>query len=665
MAPEVPLRALTLLCLVACAGQAPSKDDDQANDPSSETCDDPAALPPQQLRLLTRREYDATVRDLLGLSDGGACASDPDCEIAHESCTNDTCVVDPCGRITFQWRGEARTVHVAGPFNGWAPTIAAGGTALTRIAGTDQWYAKVPLDPGEMQYKFVIDEQRWEHDAANPWTTSDGFNGFNSVIRVACDAGSADATPAAPSAGFPPESPPAGYWYDVHAASGLVTTTSVSAQLSASGRLAKQARARLVSLVPCDMSASDCPDLFVRDFARRAFRRPPTEAEVGRLRARFEEGSSFDDGAERMIEAALSSPSFLYRTEIGTQQGGMYRLDPWETASALSYFLWGTMPDDALLAAADDGRLGTRAGVETEARRMLDDPRADAALGAFSRQWLGVERVATADKNPGMFPDWTPTVRAAALRDVEAFFRHVVRDGGVWSSLVTEPLTVSDPVLAPLYGLQATDLAAGPATPPQPRPGVLGLVAVLAGTAHSDQTSPVRRGLFVREHLLCQPAGAPPPNAGGVPAVDPDATTRERFDQHRADPSCNACHRYFDPVGYGFEAYDPVGRYREIDAGKPVDASGVVDDLDRDGGPAVAFTGLDGLSAALATSTDGPACLAREVQRFATGWNEPYGDCGVAALARRFADDGHDLRALIIAVATSESFLYRSAGGTP
>lgn len=674
---EVPVRPFVLSLLAACSGAPdPDKSPDPAAsdaDDSEAACTDAPALPPQQIRLLTRREYDATVRDLLGLDGGAVCAADADCDLAHESCVHESCATDACDRVTFQWRGEARSVHVAGPFNGWAPTVAAGGAPLHRVAGTDTWYTKIQLNAGETPYKFVIDESRWEHDPGNPWTTADGFGGFNSVLRVSCEAGSADAAPDAPSAGFPPESPPAGFWYDVHAASGLVSTTALSAELAAASRLARQARGRLDALVPCDPASPDCAEVFARAFGRRAFRRPPTEAEVGRLLARMREGDTFADGAERMIEAALASPSFLYRTEIGADQGGKYRLDPWETASALSYFLWGTMPDDALLDAAEAGALSTRDGVAAQVARMLADPRADDALGAFARQWLGVDRVATADKNPGMFPGWTPAVRDAALRDVEVFFQHVVRDGGAWRDLVTEPLRVSDPTLAPLYGLDPeavrAALSADPAsrgvTPPHPRPGVLGLVAVLAATAHSDQTSPVRRGLFVRERLLCQEPGTPPANAGGVPDVDPNATTRERFDQHRADPSCNACHRFFDPVGFGFEGYDPVGGWRDIDAGRPVDLRGVVDDLDRDGGPEVAFTGVDGLSAVLAGSQDGPACFAREVQRFATGWAEPHGDCGVRALGAAWAEGGATLSALLTAVATSDAFLYRSAGGAP
>src|SRR5581483_8748966 len=213
------------------------------------------------------------------------------------------------------------------------------------------------------------------------------------------------------------------------------------------------------------------------------------------------------------------SPSFLYRSETGELQGdGTYRLTPYELASALSYFFWGTMPDDALFAAAADGTLSTPQGVEAQARRLAADPRAVDQLKHFSVQWLGVERVLTEDKNPALFPAFDDNRRQALYAQTQSFFASAVK---------------------------LEDLFADG--------GVLAQGSFLASYAHSDQTSPVLRGLAVRQRLLCQELGAPPPNVGNVPAIDPNATTRQRFSQHSSDPACHACHQYLDPIGFGFE----------------------------------------------------------------------------------------------------------------
>jgi hypothetical protein len=180
---------------------------------------------------------------------------------------------------------------------------------------------------------------------------------------------------------------------------------------------------------------------------------------------------------------------------------------------------------------------------------------------------------------------------------------------------------------------------------------------VLASYAHSDQTSPVRRGVFVRERLLCQEMPTPPPNAATIPVIEDGASTRERFAQHSADPSCSACHRLIDPVGFGFEAFDAIGRHRTTEAGQPVDASGVIEGLD---GGATAFDGLPELAASLAASSEAPACFARQAYRQALGGLE--GDaqrCDLERLASAFAAARHDIRELLVAITQLDSFRYR------
>ena len=188
-----------------------------------------------------------------------------------------------------------------------------------------------------------------------------------------------------------------------------------------------------------------------------------------------------------------------------------------------------------------------------------------------------------------------------------------------------------------------------------------GLGAVLATYAHSDQTSPIRRGLFVRNALLCQPLPPPPPNAGGVPDVDPNATTRERFRQHTDDEFCASCHKHIDPVGFGFERYDPIGRWRDTENGLAVDAAGDMTDVEGLGaGTSAPFDQLDTLGGTLAGSDAAPACFAIQLRRFAHGRVEgPADRCAVNALTDTFVANGGDLKALWIDLLTAPAFRTR------
>jgi hypothetical protein len=191
------------------------------------------------------------------------------------------------------------------------------------------------------------------------------------------------------------------------------------------------------------------------------------------------------------------------------------------------------------------------------------------------------------------------------------------------------------------------------------RSGVLGHGSVLATTAHSDQSSPIRRGLFVRRRLLCQEFAPPPPNAGAVPKVDPAATTRQRFAQHTSNPTCQSCHQYIDDVGFGFERLDAVGRVRSTESGKPIDAQGDMNDLEGFGkGTHAPFATPGELGKILAASDAAKACVTRQVYRFARGHLDDD-VCAVAPIQRRFLEKGGDLRELLVAVVTDPAFVVR------
>ncbi|MCB9756363.1 MAG: DUF1592 domain-containing protein [Myxococcales bacterium] len=645
-------------------------------------CDDGGpALGRRQLRLLTRHEYNNTVRDLLGLVDDGVeptpdgCALDTDCALTSESCVGDLCVADPCALHTFVFdpQGQDRaSVHVAGSFNGWPATLADGGWPMVYVPEAGLWVTKQVLGDGEHQYKFVLDESEWVHDAGNPDTVDDGNGGLNSRLTQDC-AGAPDPAPdpggAAldPAADFPIESRPDGYFYDNNADAGLVTAVHVEHYLRAGEELAALATADLDALLPCTAGDSDetCADAFTRELGARAFRRPLREDEVARYTARILAAPNLEEGVAIALRVMLSSPYFLYRFELGAPEGDRYRLSPHEQASALSYLLWASAPDDELREAADGGALAEPGALEAQARRMLADPRSREVVARFAEQWLGVESVATLEKSAALFPGFTADVRAAMSHETRAFVEHVVFDSSHgFDELLTADYTFADAALASYYGVAGGPDAVGEfaqVSLPASRAGLLGHGSVLASTAHSDQSSPVRRGLWVRRRLLCQELGQPPPDAGGVPEVDPDATTRERFRQHSESPGCFACHQYIDELGFGFERFDAAGRYREQENGQPVDGAGLLNDVEGLGsGTEVQFQELRGLADALVAADSARACFARQYYRFASGALEQSQDaCAIAAVEQRWAEAGYDIRELIIAIILSPGFTQR------
>ncbi len=623
------------------------------------------AVPPsgRRLRLLTRREYRATVRDLFGAAAPAmTCARATDCAY-RDTCAAGQCEASPCDRHTFVFDPGGRTlrsVHVAGGFNGWAATPAAGGWALTYAAATGLWTGTFTVPAGDSAYKLVLDERDWIEDPRAPAAVDDSYGGRNSLLRTSCadDGGGAD-----PTAGFPLEPRPAGFPFDDHAASQVVTATHVDAFLMAAEALADDAADRAATLHPCDWGGdrAGCTRGLLEALGRRAFRRPLTGDELARYAA-LAVGADPDEALATAIHALLVSPSFLYRSELGERQpDGRYRLTGWELATAMSYTLVGTTPDAALLAAAATGELDQPAGLEREARRLLASPRAREQVGELTLQWLGAEAVLTADKRPDLFPDLDASVRAALARETRAFAAHVVFDGShTFEELLTADYTILDPAAARFYGVPVPG-PDGIAPYEGRRAGVLGHASVLASHAHSDQTSPIRRGLFVRRNLLCHELPPPPPFAGGVPDVDPAATTRERFAAHTANPRCASCHRYIDGLGFGFEQLDPVGRWRETENGHPIDSTGALTDVERLGTTTSAdYATLPELGRLLADSRAAPACFARQYYRFARGVRETLAErCARLAIEQRFADSGFDLRELMIANLLSPDFAVR------
>lgn len=428
--------------------------------------------------------------------------------------------------------------------------------------------------------------------------------------------------------------------------------------------IADEALANVTTLVPCapDAPGTDtCARSFIQSFGKRAFRRPLTEAETDRyvaLATSIAATDGFTEGIRYTLEAMLESPGFLYRLEIGDPgSDGNYHLGPYEIASELSYLVWGTMPDDELFRSADSGALANADEIERQARRLLADPRSTKAFARFTEEWLGLTVLPDAVKDAMMFPDFTDAVRSAMLDEAGNFVDHVRRQGtGALPELFTASYGVPSPALAQYYG---ATVAGGVATfSDQSHAGLLSLGAVLTTFSFATHTSPIHRGKFVRERLLCETLSPPPASLMVQPvAFDPTLPTREQFAAHSAQEPCKSCHRLIDDIGFGFEHFDPVGRYREKENGKPIDASGdIVSSPASDG----AFNGTVELGQRLAASPDAEQCYVLQWFRFAYGMDQSEDTaCTVGDLQARFAASGKKLDELVVAIAKEPHFTTR------
>jgi hypothetical protein len=429
----------------------------------------------------------------------------------------------------------------------------------------------------------------------------------------------------------------------------------------------------LTTLLPCDPATAgedDCARSFIETFGKRAYRRPLSDAEIERTFAFYgsmKAAYGFVTAVRLVIKGLLQSPDFLYRVELGMpspSDAGAVALSQHELASRLSYLLWNSMPDDELFALADAGQLSTPAAIAAQARRMLDDDRARPALTNFHRQWLQLGQVDSLEKDPTLYPNFDPTVRALMRTETERFLEGVVLEGdAMLETLLRADYSYMNKSLADFYGV------AGPlgdefekvALDPDKFSGLLTQASVLAVHAKANQTSPVKRGYFVRQRLFCQ-TPPPPPNDVDTtpPEIDPNATTREKFAQHTNDATCAGCHVLMDPIGFGFERYDAVGLWRETDHGLPIDDSGEIVMTEADDG---VFHGVIELGERLAQSAEVRACLVTQWFRFAHGRSETTEDrCTMDSLVERFTASGGDIRELLVALTQTDAFLYRSDG---
>lgn len=418
-----------------------------------------------------------------------------------------------------------------------------------------------------------------------------------------------------------------------------------------------------------------CAEAFLQGAAQRAFRRSLDPEEQAFVSGRFADARSAGADVRRatamVVEVLLQAPQTLYTPVFGAPRAdGLIQLSGDEMATRMALFLWSGVPDEALRSAAAAGELDTSEGVAAQAARMLDHPRAEVALGRFAVDWLGLEGgatrdpLATADKDPARFPEMSDTMRAAMRREViKLVGRALEGDDGV-STLFTSRDAYVDTDLATLYGVDAPEGGEGWVELPEgERAGLLTRAAFLANYAGASVRSPIRRGVFVLEEVLCRPLGEPPPNANDVrveggASDDGVRSVREDVIARTQGSGCIECHSAINPAGFLFDRYDAIGRF-QLEEVVDVDGDAHTFTLDPSGDLlGTPFGDALELSTHLAQSPVVRECLAERLFEQAVGRHVAAEDaCSIAEVRAQLVEHG-DLRQALVALVTHESFRF-------
>jgi hypothetical protein len=451
----------------------------------------------------------------------------------------------------------------------------------------------------------------------------------------------------------------------------IATLDATNLEETAEG-LATRISSKLSNILPCTPANSSaeasCANQFITTFGAKAYRRPLTTAEVTSLTNLYNTGRStlsldFNGAIGLLVEAMLQSPQFLYHWELDAgptkKDGAVVQLGNYQVASRLSYFLWGTMPDAALFQAAAAGQLSTAAGIETQAKRMLADNKAQDAVADFIDDLFDVNVLASRPKDATLYPMWNQDLASAMETEFRSFAVSNILGTGTLTDLLTGTKSSVNQALGAVYGVSGVTGTAPKAVTlnASQRGGLLTLAGFLSVTGAADGSSPVRRGHAVFTRLLCGTLPDPPNKVPPVKAPTPGVTTRQRFEEHDQNSCAMGCHSAMDPIGFGFEHYDGIGQYRMTDQNLAVDSSGSIT-LD---GQKQTFTDALGLSKLLAASPQVQACLATQLTRYALNRWDVAGDAAsIQAASTAFKTGGLDIRVLMTAVASSRTFRYRA-----
>jgi hypothetical protein len=429
--------------------------------------------------------------------------------------------------------------------------------------------------------------------------------------------------------------------------------------------VAEQVAALVPSLLPCATSGDDaCAQSFLDGYVQRAFRRPLAADETATLLAVYTDGrasgASFAEAIAFVTAVALQSPQFLYVIEGAATP--MRALDGYELASRLSFAFADTIPDAALLQDAAAGKLGDRSTLAAHARRLLADPKSTGALARFFREWTQTVALEATDKDPTVYPAFDATLAQSMNESFDRFVTGELRDAGTLQTLLTSSELPIDAALAAHYGVAAP--AAGfvtTALDPQRFDGLVTHPALLASLAHTNSSSYVFRGRFIRKRLLCDVIAPPPPNAMAEFAtitLPQDPTGKDVSASVNARAGCTGCHSLMDPGGLALEHFDGMGKYRDSYAsGKAIDPSGVLPAV---GDHTLAFADHRALADALAKEPLVATCFQRQLVRFTVSRTDDAEDaCAVQALGDALAANGGKLEEAFVALTQTDAFSYR------
>jgi hypothetical protein len=422
----------------------------------------------------------------------------------------------------------------------------------------------------------------------------------------------------------------------------------------------------LIFVVPDDTTTADAASKAVLErLMSRAFRRPATQREVQRICKLASDvragGGLFEESIQVGLQAILVSPHFLFKVERSQPKGPdgqSLALTDFELATRLSYLLWSSMPDDALLKSAWEGKLSEKNVLRAHVARMIKDKRANAFVENFAGQWLQLRNLDETVPDPKKFPTATEDIRSLMKRETLTFFAGVMRDNMPVTALLDGQFTYLNEPLAKFYGFKGIE---GEHFRPvslkgTARGGLLTHASVLTVTSNPTRTSPVKRGKWVLETLLNTP---PPPAPPNVPELEKDAlsgTLRQRMEQHRANPACAACHNMMDPLGFALENFDAVGRWRTHDGADKIDPSGEMPDGTK-------FQGVNELRALLTETRREQfvRCLAEKMMIYALGRGlEYYDKCAVDEIVAQLKD--HDYKFIYLIAGIVESRPFQSQG---
>jgi mono/diheme cytochrome c family protein len=447
-----------------------------------------------------------------------------------------------------------------------------------------------------------------------------------------------------------------------------VASVTIAGPFAPTGVSETPSRQRIFACKPANRQAeAACARQVVSQLARRAYRRPATDAQLKELLGFYNEGhaaGTFENGIELALRRLLVSPEFLYRIEAdpsGVSAGSTYALGDYELASRLSFFLWSSIPDEPLLDAAARGALKNEQELARQVRRMLADPRSEALAKNFAGQWLYLRTIEGSLPNVYLFPNFGENLRQDFRRETELFFDSIVRENRSLLDLLTADYTFVNERLAHhyniphIYGSQFRRVTIAD----ENRRGLLGHGSILTVTSLADRTTVVGRGKWILENLLGAPPPAPPPDVPPLGESKPGGkvlTLRERMQQHRANPVCASCHARMDPLGFALENFDATGQWRTMEAGAPIDVSAELPDGTRFEGPAGLRKMLLGQSDQVATATT------EKLLTYALGRGLGYYDLpAVRKIVRSAGADGYKFQSVILGVVNSVPFRMKTA----